>query len=205
MKVLAACEFSGIVREAFTALGHNAWSCDLLPSEIAGQHIQGDVLEILNQEWDLMLAFPPCTYLTNSGERWLKGNPERQKLRHQAVEFVKALWTAPIPKICIENPVGHLSTAWQKPSQKIQPFYFGHPEYKTTCLWLKGLPPLLYTGKVMPDMTEGGGKKPGRISSRIHRMGPGPDRQKERARTFTGIAEAMARQWTDYREELKAG
>lgn len=195
MKVLIACEFSGTVRDAFAARGHDAWSCDLLPTEKPGQHIIGDVLDVLNLGWDLMIAHPPCTYLANSGERWLKNNPERQQKRKEAVEFVRALWGSPISRVAIENPVGHLSTAFMPPSQKIQPFYFGDPEWKTTCLWLRGLPPLMFTNKVMPDMTIGGGVRPGRLSSRLHRLSPSPDRWKERSRTYQGIAEAMADQW----------
>lgn len=196
MRVLVACEFSGTVRDAFIARGHDAWSCDLLPTEKPGQHIIGDVREVLNLGWDLMVAHPPCTYLANSGERWLKGNPERQQKRKEAVEFVKLLWGASIPRIAIENPVGHLSTAFMLPSQKIQPFYFGDPEWKTTCLWLRGLPPLMFTNQVIPDMTTGGGKKPGRISSKLHRLSPSKDRWKERSRTFPGFANAMAEQWS---------
>lgn len=195
MRVLIACEFSGIVRDAFAANGHDAWSCDLLSTEKPGQHILGDVLEVLNMGWDLMIAHPPCTYLANSGERWMRNNPERRRKRVEAVEFVRSLWNAPIERVAIENPVGHLSTAFMPPSQKIQPFYFGDPEWKTTCLWLRGVPPLMFTGKVMPDMTEGGGAKPGRITSHIHRLSPGPDRWKERSRTFPGFAKAMAQQW----------
>lgn len=195
VKVLVACEFSGIVRDAFAARGHDAWSCDLLPTEKPGQHIIGDVLEVLGLGWDLMIAHPPCTYLANSGERWMKNNPERQEKRKEAVEFVRALWNAPIPRVAIENPVGHLSTAFMPPGQKIQPFYFGDPEWKTTCLWLRGLPPLMFTNQVMPDMTLGGGVKAGRISSRLHRLSPSPSRWKERSRTFPGFAQAMAEQW----------
>lgn len=196
LRVLVACEFSGIVRDAFAARGHDAWSCDLLPTERPGQHIIGDVLEVLGLGWDLMIAHPPCTYLANSGERWLKNNPERQQARKDAVEFVRALWDSPIARVVIENPVGHLSTAFMKPSQKIQPFFFGDPEYKTTCLWLRGVPPLMFMNQVMPDVTVGGGKKPGRISSRIHRLPPGQDRWRERSRTFPGFAKAMAAQWS---------
>lgn len=195
MKVLIACEFSGTVRDAFARRGHNAWSCDLLPTEKPGQHIQGDVLDYLDEGWDLMVAHPPCTYLTNSGERWMKNNPERWEQRRAAVAFVKALWNAPIPRVAIENPVGHLSSAFQLPSQIIQPFHFGDPEWKTTCLWLRGLPRLRATKQVVPDMTVGGGKRPGRIASRLHRLSPSPDRWKLRSLTYSGIADAMAEQW----------
>jgi hypothetical protein len=205
VRILIACEFSGVVRRAFRALGHDAWSCDLLPSEDGSEyHIHGDVMTALYRmprsqagakHWDLMVAHPPCTYLANSGERWLKDNPDRQLMRKEALSFVLALWNAPIERIAIENPIGHLSTAWQKPHQVVQPFLFGHPEWKSTCLWLKNLPPLHPTHCVEPDGTVGGGKKPGRISSRLHRLPPGPDRQRERSRTFQGVADAMAAQW----------
>jgi hypothetical protein len=197
MRVLVACEFSGIVREAFRARGHDAWSCDLLPTEIPSDfHIQNDVRLFLDADWDLMIAHPPCTYLANSGERWMKDNPDRQRQRREAVEFVLSLWNAPIPKIAIENPIGHLSTSWRKPDQIIQPFQFGHSEWKSTCLWLKNLPALAPTNLVEPDSRVGGGKKPGRISSRIHRLPKGPERPKERSRTYKGIAEAMAEHWS---------
>ena len=195
MRVLVACEFSGTVRDAFNALGHEAVSCDLLPSETAGTHYQGDIFDISFYEWDLIIAHPPCTYLANSGERWMKNNPERQEQRILAVEFVKRIWNQDCPRIAIENPIGHLSTAWQKPSQIIQPFQYGHPEWKSTCLWLKGLPELKFTNLVEPDQKRGGGKKHGRISSRLHRLPPSAERQKERSRTYQGIALAMATQW----------
>ena len=196
MNVLVACEFSGIVRDAFRARGHNAWSCDLLPTEKHPEwHYESDVLDILNHGWDLMIAHPPCTYLCNSGVRWLKNNPERQKLREQAVEFVKTLWAAPIPKVCIENPIGHLSTSWMKPSQIIQPFDHGHPDWKSTCLWLRGIPLLQPSNIVFPEQITGGGNKPGRISSRLHRLPPSEDRWKLRSKTYEGIAKAMAEQW----------
>lgn len=195
MRVLVACEYSGTVRDAFIRRGHDAVSCDLLPTESPGPHHQGNVLDIINDGWDLMIAHPPCTYLTNSGERWLKDNPERKQQRLDAVSFVKAIWSAPIKSIAIENPVGHLSSAFMKPHQIIQPFHFGHPDWKTTCLWLKNLPPLFATDFVIPEEKLCGGKKPGRVTSRLHRLPPGPDRWKERSRTFQGIADAMADQW----------
>jgi hypothetical protein len=192
-----------VVRNAFVRAGHDAISCDLEPSETERPdgwdgHYQGDVLELLRDpayEFDLMIAHPPCTYLANSGERWLKGNPTRQQARYLAVHFVLDLWAARIPRVAIENPIGHLSSAWRKPDQIIQPWQFGEPEWKSTCLWLRGLPPLQPTNVVVPDQTRGGGKKPGRISSRLHRLAPGPNRQRERSRTFQGIADAMAEQW----------
>ena len=186
MNVLVACEFSGIVRDAFVAKGHNAWSCDILPSEQPiGHHILGDVLTLgIPTElpfWDLMIAFPPCTHLASSGARWFKDKVAEQA---QAVWFVKHLMIASdIPHIAIENPIGVLSSKWRKPDQIIQPWQFGHGEVKATCLWLKGLPKLVPT-----NIVEG-------REARVHRMPPGPDRWKERSRTLPGIAAAMAEQW----------
>lgn len=180
MRVLVACEYSGIVREAFKARGHDAWSCDLLDTEIPGQHTKGDVLPILNQGWDLMIAHPPCTHLAVSGARWFKDKQQEQK---EALQFVQALMDAPIQKICIENPVSVISTKIRKPEQIIQPWQFGHGETKKTCLWLKGLDPLKPT-----DIVDG-------RDNRIHRMPPSKDRWKERSRTYQGIADAMAQQW----------
>lgn len=192
MKVLVACEFSGIVRDAFTAAGHDATSCDFQRSETPGVHVLGDVLKILDFGWDLIIAHPPCTYLASSGARWW---PNRIEEQHDALTFVYQITQADCPRIAIENPVGRLSAEFRKPDQIIQPWQFGHPEWKTTCLWLKGLPKLEPTAVVAPDATVGGGKKPGRISSRLHRMGPSAKRQRERSRTYTGIAAAMALQW----------
>ena len=181
MRVLIGCEFSGIVRDAFKAKGHDAWSCDLLPSEIPGQHIQGDILEILNDSWDLIIAHPPCTHLCVSGARWFKG---KQKEQAEALEFVRLLLDAAIPRIALENPVSIISTRIRKPDQIIQPWMFGHGETKATCLWLKGLPKLQPT-----NIVEG-------REGRVFRMPPSPDRWKERSRTFQGIADAMANQWS---------
>lgn len=184
MRVLVACEYSGVVRSAFQARGHTAVSCDLLPTDNPhGWHVQGDVLRILDHGWDLMVCHPPCTFLTNSGERWMKDNPERQEQRRQAVEFVRALLAAPIPRIALENPIGHLSTAIRKPDQIIQPWMFGHGETKSTCLWLKGLPKLIPTNLV-------DGREP-----RVHWMPPSADRWKLRSTTYAGIGAAMADQW----------
>lgn len=180
MKVLVACEFSGIVREAFKARGHDAWSCDLLDTEIEGQHIKGDVLEVINWKWDLMIAHPPCQYLAVSGARWFKERLEKQK---EALKFVKTLMDAPIEKICVENPVSVISTYIRKPDCIIQPWHFGHGETKKTCLWLKNLKPLIPTNIVS-----------GRVQ-RIHYESPRVDRWKNRSRTYTGIAKAMAEQW----------
>lgn len=180
MRVLIACEFSGIVREAFKAKGHDAWSCDLLPTEIPGNHYQGDVLDIINDGFDLMIAHPPCTHLAVSGARWFKNKKEEQ---YQAVKFFIALLNADIKMIAVENPISIMSTIYRKPDQIIQPWQFGHGETKATCLWLKNLPLLSSTNIVS-----------GR-EQRIHKMPPGPERWKERSRTFPGIAEAMAQQW----------
>lgn len=180
LRVLVACEFSGIVREAFKAKGHDAWSCDLLLTEIPGQHIQGDVLTILNDGWDLMIAHPPCTHLAVSGARWFK---EKWGDQMKALDFVRRLMDAPIPRIAIENPISVISSKIRKPDQIIQPWMFGHGETKATCLWLKGLPKLQPT-----DIVDG-------RENRVHRMSPGPNRWKERSRTFSGIAIAMAEQW----------
>lgn len=180
MKVLVACEFSGIVRDAFMVFGHDAWSCDLLPTEQLGQHIQGDVLEILDRGWDLMIAHPPCTHLAVSGARWFK---DKQVEQREAVEFFMAFVNAPIQRIAIENPISIMSTRYRKPDQIIQPWMFGHGETKATCLWLKGLPLLTPTNIV-------NGRE-----ARVHRMPPGPERWRERSRTLPGIADAMAKQW----------
>lgn len=186
MKVLVACEFSGIVRDAFLARGHDAISCDLLPTESPGPHYQCDIAELMEiirsgrNKFDLMIAHPPCTHLSVSGARWFKYKEHEQK---QALLFVENLMYAPIEKICIENPISIISSRIRKPDQIIQPWMFGHGETKATCLWLKNLPLLQPT-----DVVDG-------RDNRIHRMPPGPDRWRERSRTFTGIAKAMAEQW----------
>lgn len=182
MRVLIACEFSGIVREAFVARGHDAWSCDLLPSEIPGQHIIGDVLEIINNGWDLIIAHPPCMHLCSSGARWF---PEKRADGRQQAAIDFFLWFTKIdcPHVAIENPIGIMSTLYRKPDQIIQPFQFGHGETKATCLWLKGLPRLTPT-----EIVDG-------KAARVHREPPAPDRWKNRSRTLPGIAQAMAGQW----------
>ena len=180
MRVLIACEYSGRVRDAFLALGHDAMSCDLLPTEVEGPHHMGDVTELLHMGWDLMIAHPPCTHLAVSGSRWFK---DKVKEQAEALGFVQTLMDAPIPKIAIENPVSVISSRIRKPDQIIQPWQFGHGETKATCLWLKGLPKLTPT-----NVVEG-------REARVHRMPPGPDRWKERSRTYSGVAEAMAAQW----------
>ena len=182
-RIPVACEFSGIVRDAFIAAGHDAVSCDLLPSERPGHpHIQGNVLNILNDGWDLMIAHPPCTHLAVSGARWFKGKQAEQK---EALEFVQQLLDAPIEYIALENPVSIISTHIRKPDQIIQPWQFGHGETKATCLWLKNLPPLEPSNIVS-------GRK-----GVVHHMSPGPNRWRERSRTYLGIAEAMANQWNN--------
>ena len=199
MRVLVACEFSGVVRRAFQALGHDAWSCDILPAEdcdtpdplirgkLATKHIQADVLGVLYgpwlrepEPWDLMIAHPPCTHLAVSGARWFK---EKVKEQAEALEFVQRLLDAPVPRIALENPISVISSKIRKPTQIIHPWMFGHGEVKATCLWLKNLPPLAPTMVVE-------GREP-----RVWKMGPSPDRWKERSRTLPGIAAAMAAQW----------
>jgi hypothetical protein len=180
MRVLVACEYSGRVRDAFIALGHDATSCDLLPTEVEGPHHQGDVAELLHMGWDLMIAHPPCTHLAVSGSRWFKDKVREQA---EALIFVQTLLDAPIPRIALENPISVISTRIRKPDQIIQPWMFGHGETKATCLWLKGLPKLVPT-----NVVEG-------REARVHRMSPGPDRWKERSRTYQGVAESMAQQW----------
>ncbi len=180
MRVLIACEYSGTVRDAFRAAGHDAWSCDILPTERKGPHIQGDVMQILSMEWDLMIAHPPCTHLSVSGARWFK---YKKKEQAAALQFIRDLLSAPVEKICLENPISIISTHIRKPDQIIQPWQFGHGETKATCLWLKGLPKLKPTNIVS-----------GR-ENRIHMMPPSKDRGKLRSKTFQGIADAMAEQW----------
>lgn len=211
MKVLVACEFSGTVREAFRALGHNAWSCDLLPTEIPGQHIQGDVLKVLNQGWDLMIAHPPCEYLTYAANRvW--NQPGRAQKRRKAAMFFYDLYSAPIPHIAVENPVGWMNTVFRKPDQIIHPYFFGDRQLKKTCLWLKGLQPLwfwkeddlfgrqtiteypepLYVHERKPSKNYKGGE----IKKRYFVDHKGSLDNLERSRTFPAIARAMAEQWS---------
>ncbi len=183
MKVLVACEFSGIVREAFAKAGHDAWSCDLLPTEQKGNHIQGDVIGLLDDpSWDLIIAHPPCTDLCVSGARWMKDKWKDGRVQSSMAFFMKFV-NCRCPKVAIENPVGIMSRHYRKPDQIIGPWQFGHMVTKKTCLWLKGLPLLQETNRVF-------GKR-----KFIHHMAPGPDRAKNRSRTFKGIADAMAKQW----------
>lgn len=180
MRVLVACEFSGTVRDAFAAKGHDAWSCDLLPTEKPGQHIEGNVLPHLNDGWDLMIAHPPCTHLAVSGARWFK---EKVVEQLAALEFVQRLLDAPIARIALENPISIISSRIRKPDQIVQPWQFGHGEVKATCLWLKNLPKLTPTNVVE-------GRHPA-----CWLASPGPDRWKLRSKTYQGIADAMAAQW----------
>ena len=183
MRVLVACEYSGRVREAFRNLGHDAWSCDILESEDDSEfHIQTRIEDIINDGWDLMIAHPPCTHLAVSGARHFKAKQE-SGVQQEALEFVRLLLEADIPKIALENPVSIISSKIRKPDQIIQPWQFGHGETKATCLWLKGLPKLVPT-----NIVEG-------REQRIHKMPPSPTRWKERSRTYQGIADAMAQQW----------
>lgn len=195
-RVLVACEFSGIVRRAFAAAGHDAWSCDLLPAEDgSNKHIIGDARDILADGWDLLIvAHPPCTRLCNSGVRWLTTPPAGRTVEQmwtdlrEGANLFSAFWNAPIERICVENPVMHrhakaLIRNYAEPTQSVQPWQFGHGEVKRTCLWLRNLPKLVPTNVV-----------PGRVA-RVHRMPPGPDRWRERSRFFSGIATAMAAQW----------
>jgi hypothetical protein len=201
MDVLIACEFSATVREAFAARGHNAWSCDIVPSEIPGQHLLGDALEALHRPWDLVIAHPPCTYLTVCGNRWfrtdyLRLHPERVQLRENAVAFFLAIAHADCPRLAIENPIGIMSSRFRPPDQIVQPYQFGHPVRKATGLWLKNLPPLCPTRLVRPELhyLPNGGS-----ISKWHNIHKGLEtaekRSRFRSRTFPGLAAAMADQW----------
>lgn len=192
MKVLIACEFSGIVREEFRKLGHDAWSCDLLPTEIEGNHFQTDVFNMIDTGWDLMIAHPPCTFLTISANRWYKENPQRYLDRIEAATFFIRLALANISKIVIENPIGVMSGFYRKPDQIIQPWQFGHPESKSTCLWLKNLP-LLEPTDIL-ELPESGYWE-NQTPSGQNKLGPSADRWKDRSRTYKGIAEALAKQY----------
>jgi hypothetical protein len=195
MKILIACEYSGTVRDAFIRLGHDAMSCDLLPTDAPGPHYQGDVTAILNDGWDVMIAHPPCTYMTNSGVTWLHKDPSRWGLLDEAAKFFSELLNAPIPRIAIENPIMHKYAKERiggiKQTQVVQPWMFGHTEQKATCLWLKGLPALTPTNNVKQEML----KLPARERQRLHYLPPSADRWKMRSTTYKGIADAMAQQW----------
>jgi len=188
MRVLVACEYSGVVRDAFIKKGHDAMSCDLLPTDVPGPHYQGDVMEVIGNGWDLMIRHPPWTRVAVSGARWFKDKLQEQA---EALDFVRMLLAAPIARIALENPVSIISSRIRKPDQIIHPWQFGHGETKATCLWLKGLPKLVPT-----NIVEG-------REARVHRMPPGPDRWKLRSKTYRGIADAMSVQWGSnaYHEE----
>lgn len=214
MRVLVACEYSGRVRDAFIARGHDAMSCDLLPTDVPGPHYQGDVFDIINDGWDLMVAHPPCTYLCSSGLHWNTRNPERAKMTEEALDFVR---DAPVPRIALENPIGCIGTRIRKADQIIQPWQFGHDASKATCLWLNSLLPLRPTkiveprwvccGSTLPDAVGKygcpnclGEKKPrprwgNQTDSGQNRLAPSADRWKIRSETYQGIADAMAEQW----------
>lgn len=192
MKVLVACEYSGIVRECFSNMGHYAVSCDFIESERNGNHYLGDVRDIINDGWDIMIAHPPCTYLCSSGLHWNKRRPERSQLTEEALGFVSFLLESNIPKICLENPIGCISSRIRKPDQIIQPFYFGHPESKATCLWLKNLP-LLNPTNILEKPKSGIWEN--QTKSGQNKLPPSKDRWKIRSRTYEGIAKAMSEQW----------
>ena len=195
LRVLVACEYSGKVREAFRRLGHDAWSCDLLPADDnSPYHYQGDVFDIIDQGWDLMIAHPPCTYLTNAGVSWLYRKEGRWDQMKDGAEFFRRLLDAPIPKIAVENPIMHkyaVEIIGRRQDQVIQPWMFGHMEQKGTCLWLKGLPELKPTNNVKEEML----KLPKTVSQRLHYLPPSKDRWKIRSETYQGIADAFAGQW----------
>lgn len=197
MKILVACEFSGTVRDAFLALGHDAWSCDVLPTDSPGPHFQCDVRDILTNQWDMMIAFPPCTYLCSSGMHWTVRGLRDPQLTEDALEFVQTLLNAPIKKIVLENSVGVISTRVRKPDQVIHPWQFGHPESKTTCLWLKNTPPLQPTNVLQKPSN---GRWNNQTASGQNKLGPKPDRWKFRSRTYSGVAAAMAAQWSTISE-----
>jgi hypothetical protein len=195
MKILIACEYSGTVRDAFSKRGHDAMSCDLLPSETPGKHYQGDVRDILNDGWDLMIAHPPCTHLCSSGMHWTTRGLRDPKLTEDALDFVRLLMDAPTPRICIENPVGCISTRIRPADQYVQPYAFGHDASKRTGLWLKNLPKLQGTCWIEPQIINGRQRWGNQTDSGQNKLGPSEDRWKERSKTYDGIALAMAEQW----------
>ncbi len=191
MRVLVGCEYSGIVRDAFAIRGHDAWSCDILDTESPGNHIKGNVLDYLDMDWQLAILHPPCTHLSISGARWFTEGKKPMHLREKALDFVQQLMNAPIDHICIENPVSVISSHIRQADQTINPYQFGHPEYKKTCLWLKNLPLLKETNNVLEETKQ----LPDKIAKRIWWLGAG--KGKERSKFYTGIASAMAEQWGD--------
>lgn len=198
MRILVACEYSGTVRDAFLKRGHYAMSCDLLPceSQASGDHYQGNVLDILDHDWDLMIAHPPCTYLCSSGLHWNNKRPGRAAQTLEALDFVRVLLAAPIPRIALENPIGCISTKIRPYDQTVQPYQYGHDASKTTCLWLKNLPPLRPTGFVEPRIVNGKRRWANQCDNGGQdKLPPSADRWKIRSLTYQGIAEAMADQW----------
>jgi hypothetical protein len=201
-RVLVACEYSGRVRDAFRELGWDAWSCDLLPTDVPGNHYQGDVRDLLTQKWDLLIAFPPCTYLCSSGMHWTVRGLRDPKLTEDALDFVRLLLNADVPHIALENPVGCISTRIRKPDFTIQPWQFGHPESKTTHIWTKNLPPLKPT-KICEKPESG--RWENQTPSGQNKLGPSKDRWKERSKTYSGVAVAMATQWSEHILSLRKG
>lgn len=195
LKVLIACESSGTVRDAFIRSGHDAMSCDMLPTEQPGPHYQGDVRDVLYDGWDLLIGHPPCTYLSVSGMHWTTRGLRDPQLTEDALAFAKLLMDAPIEKIAIENPVSIISSRIRKPDQIIQPYHFGHDASKKTCLWLKGLPPLSHTAFVEPRIIDGKPRWANQTDSGQNKLPPSADRWRMRSKTYQGIAEAMATQW----------
>ena len=195
MRVLVACEYSGAVRDAFIRGGHEAMSCDIIPTDVPGPHYQGSVLDILDQGWDLMIAHPPCTYLSVSGMHWTTRGLRDPKLTEDALNFVEILLNAPIKKIALENPVSVISSRIRKPDQIIQPYEYGHDASKKTCLWLKNLPKLLPTKFIDPRFINGKKVWGNQTDSGQNKLAPSKDRWKIRSKTYQGIADAMADQW----------
>lgn len=195
MRVLVACEFSGAVRDAFAARGHDAWSCDLLPSETSGKHYVGDARDFLGAGWNLLIAHPPCTYLCSSGLHWNTRRPGRVALTEKALELVRAFLDAPIERIAVENPQGCISTRIRPASQYIQPYDFGADASKKTGLWLKNLPPLMPTKRIAGRIVNGKERWSNQTDSGQNRLGPSDTRWSERSKTYAGIANAMAEQW----------
>lgn len=202
-RVLIACEYSGRVREAFKKRGWDAWSCDLLPTEIPGQHHKGDIFQFLKKDsnWDLLIGFPECTYVCGSGMHWTTRGLRDPQLTEDAISFFRKLWSLPIKCIALENPVGVLSSRVCKPSQTIQPYHFGEDASKKTCLWLKNLPPLCKTRFIEPRWVDGKPRWGNQTDSGQNKLGPTKDKKQrglDRAKTYQGIADAMADQWTNY-------
>ena len=195
MKVLIACESSGTVRDAFIRAGHDAMSCDMLPTEQPGPHYQGDARDVLGDGWDLLIGHPPCTYLSVSGMHWTTRGLRDPRLTEDALAFARLLMDAPIARIAIENPVSIISSRIRKPDQIIQPYHFGHDASKKTCLWLKGLPPLRPTSFVDPRIVDGKPRWDNQTDSGQNKLPPSKDRWRIRSKTYQGIADAMAEQW----------